>query len=324
MNEASSVYVDKIAIEKLINFKLSQAHHRLTTLYPLDLFRLNRDELESLVVSPEMFSKSSGEEEMISFPSGVTTAYRENNRGYCVCHPVEDAKGTVIFVHGLYEDNRQIYQCLISELNQQGLNVYLFILPFHYERQPAESRFSGEYFLSAALYRSIHALKQAVYDLYSLYRYLRQMSGHQVMLVGFSMGGGVSLLLSALCQALDRVFVINPVVSMARLIWERPLCASIKADLLDSGIAYIQLKTILEGFEPLNLYDKSNPQTRVLLAKGIYDQFNETKDYDLLAERWAIGDVISYKAGHLNILRVPRLATDIADFMLSGAECRRL
>jgi len=314
MDGASSRYVDQIATEKLLDLKLRKVRHQPTKFYTPDIYTLNKDELDQLAGKREAFTDFVLKPGMFSFLSCITTEYLENNRVWCNYDQVENARGEVILIHGLYEDNRQIYQYLITVLNKQGLNVTLYSLPFHYERKPADSLFSGEYFFSADIFLSLLAFKQAVYDLYLLYCYLKQTRQQKVALVGFSMGGGISLLLSILCKDIDGLFVINPVVRFSELIWERPLCATIKQDLEDYGMSYAQIKNLMLGFEPLKISQPATPVTQISLAKGIYDQINDPQDYNRLADRWNIQNVISYKAGHLNILRVPRLCTDILNF----------
>lgn len=314
MDEASSKYVDQIATEKLLDLKLRKVRHQPTEFYPPEIYSLNQIELRDLVRKHEAQARVIMEQGVLSYSSCINTKYPGNDQSRCFCYPAKSAKGEIIFIHGLYEDNRQIYQYLISELNKQGFNVYLYILPFHYERKPAASLFSGEYFLCADIYRSLLAFKQAVYDLYFLYGYLKQKRQQKVILVGFSMGGGISLLLSALIGEIDGFFVINPVVCMAELIWERPLCATIKADLVNYGITFAELKKVLQGFEPLENYHSGIPSNRIRMVQGIYDQINDPRDYQRFAVHWKLPELLNYKAGHLNVLRVPRLSQDIAEF----------
>jgi len=50
-------------------------------------------------------------------------------------------------------------------LNELKFNVFLMELPFHFNRKPAESFFSGEYFISADLLRARNAFIQSIYDI---------------------------------------------------------------------------------------------------------------------------------------------------------------
>ncbi len=308
MNAASSRCVDQIATQKLIAEKLSRVHHA-----PRGALRgaADPDDLAHLPAAGEQEAAWEPGAAAYALPSPVQTPYAENNLIRCRHYPAADALGEVVFVHGLYEDNLQIYNALIAMLHEHGLGVHLLILPYHYERRPAQSAFSGEYFWSADVERSALAYRQAVYDLLQVYRYVRRGAGRPVWIVGFSMGGGVALTLSALA-ALDGVFAVNPVCNLQDLVWHRPLCATVKADLEAHGVRLEEIQARYRAYDPLERGPGATPVSRIVLAKGLYDGINDPANYDLLIARWGLQQVIDYKAGHLNILRVPKLAADVA------------
>lgn len=312
MNEASSRYVDQIATQKLINEKLKLVHHVPD---PAGwAYDTSFDDYGALAPRPEEVRESvRGNVIDISFPSAVRTGYAENDRVRCHCARASRPNGNVVFVHGLYEDNVQIYDFLISLLNGESLSVYALTLPFHYERKPAASLFSGEYFWSGDIHRNALAFKQAVYDLYQLYGHVKHSSHGPVWVIGFSLGGGISLCLTSLAP-IDGVFTINPVCNIAELVWNSALFATVKEDLKASNLTLEDVRARYSAFEPLNVESTETALDKVVLAKGLYDQINDPDNYDLLAATWRMQHVLTYKAGHLNILRVPKLARDVARF----------
>jgi len=312
VNEASSKYVDQIATQKLINDKLKRVHHAPDPAgYAYDT---SFDDFKALASQPESVVETRrGHTVEISFPSAVQSGYAENDLVRCRCMQSARPIGDIIFVHGLYEDNVQIYNFLISMLNEQGMNVYALTLPFHYERQPSTSLFSGEFFWSGDIHRSALAFKQSVYDLYQLYHYVRSRSQGEVWITGFSMGGGIALCLTSLV-AIDGIFAINPVCNIAELVWNSALFATVKEDLEASGLTLADIQARYSAFEPLNVAHIETARDKVIVAKGLYDQINDPKNYDLLVSKWRIQHVMCYKAGHLNILRVPKLAIDVTRF----------
>lgn len=316
MNKASSKFVDKIAAEKLLSEKLTRVHHKpdetwktfdtqLTDVASVD------GELQNLQIS------ENDNAQLINFDSAVQTGYHEDDRVICLYFPAKKVKGEVIFVHGLYEDNRDIYSFMISQLNANGLNVYAMTLPFHYERQPENSRFSGEFFFSGDAYRNTVAFKQAVTDVTQFYHHLKKNSRYPVCLTGFSMGGGVCLTIAGLIPV-DRVFVFNPVCNIADLIWTSMLFEPVKNDLTAAGFDQQDIAELYGEFEPLGFDSPATSIDRVVLGWGLYDQINDPKNYDLLKKTWRLEHAIAYKSGHLNILRVPKLAQDIARFIETG------
>jgi hypothetical protein len=53
---------------------------------------------------------------------------------------------------------------------------------------------------------------------------------------------------------------------------------------------------------------------KILLIYGLYDQITRPAQYEALIAVRHLSNVIKYKAGHLNTLRVPRFAVDVAHF----------
>lgn len=312
MNEASSKYVDQIATEKLINEKLKLVHHAPDQAGRA--YDTSFDDFQALSCQPQdVIETRKADSVEISFASAVRTGHIENDRVRSRCALSARPVGNVVFVHGLYEDNVQIYDFFISLLNGQGVNVYALTLPFHYERKPSVSLFSGEFFWSGDIHRSALAFKQAVYDLCQMYHYVKNQSHGAVWIIGFSLGGGIALCLASMI-ALDGIFTINPVCNIARLVWNSALFATVKEDLKASGLSLEDVQARYAAFEPLNVEDPKTARDRVIVAKGLYDQINDPDNYDLLAAKWRIRHVLSYKAGHLNILRVPKLAKDVIRF----------
>lgn len=314
MNEASSKYVDQIATERLLVEKLNRVHHRGaaagdSSLPGFDDFA----RLERLPGPVEQASQ--GEVILLRFPSAMSTPFAENNQVICRVQPLKQPQGRLIFVHGLYEDNLEIYNYFISLLTSIGIQVILMELPYHYQRQPAASQFSGEYFWSADLLRSAQAHKQAVYDLYQAYNYLRQSAPEPLGIAGFSMGGGIALSLAARTH-LECLFLINPVCNIAQLVWTSTLFKPIRADLQAQGIDFPRLQALYQPYEPLEPGTRLTKPQRIYLAHSLYDQINDPGNYDLLISAWELCHVLPYKAGHLNILRVPRLASDAAAALL--------
>ncbi|MBN1480038.1 alpha/beta fold hydrolase [candidate division KSB1 bacterium] len=318
MNEASSKFVDKIATEKLLSEKLNQVHHQPDPAW--QKFDTTLSVLPSFDgVLPDVREQKKADHVVIQFSSAVRTGYRENDLATCLYFPGHNATGEVIFVHGLYEDNRDIYKFFISQLNNKGLDVYALTLPFHYERKPAASRFSGEFYFSGDAYRNTVAFKQAVTDVAQFYHFVKKKNGRHVWLTGFSMGGGVGLTVCGLLD-IDGLFAINPVCNIADLIWTSALFAPVKKNLSAAGFDQQDIAELYGEFEPLNFRSPKTVAQRVVLGTGLYDQINDPKNYRLLQETWHLGNTIQYKAGHLNILRVPKLAHDVARFYFNGTQ----
>ncbi|MGC4068737.1 MAG: hypothetical protein QM784_29630 [Polyangiaceae bacterium] len=148
MDEASSKFVDQLVLQRLVTEKLQAVKHAPRV--PLEA--LFEEPLSAFVANTERGSH--GERwhgELIGLESPVRCEYAENRTISVAVHRAPEPRGNLLLVHGLYEDNRNIYGFLVGELNRLGYSVFLMTMPFHYERTPATSRFSGEYFSAPIL-----------------------------------------------------------------------------------------------------------------------------------------------------------------------------
>jgi pimeloyl-ACP methyl ester carboxylesterase len=310
MDEGSSRFVDRLVMGKLLAEKLEKVHHQ-----PAESDRTPAPLFDDFVDFPpvgEMLPQS--DTRWLFMRSPVPCVHPENRVVPVTLHHAPKSCGTILFAHGLFEDNRDIHQFLIGGLNRRGYSVKLLTLPFHYERVPAESRFSGEYFWSANTRRSLQAVKQAVYELYQLYNWSIQQDASPVFVLGFSMGARIALLLSTLFPGIAGLFVVNPAAALPDIVWDSPLCRTVKEDYLAAGYDRRQLRRAYACLEPELGRSPSMDPNRVCLAYALYDEITDQAHYHRLAHDWGLKHVLEYKSGHLNTLRVPRLAEDIAQF----------
>lgn len=312
MDEASSRYVDKIVMEKILNEKLEKVHH-----YP----SVSVDELKCELLDDILtIKKTDFPLELLTsndttFLSPIKSGYSEND-----IVPVksfaskEKSIATILFLHGLFEDNREIYKFLINGMNKAGFDVKLLALPFHYERKPENSLFSGEYFWSADIVRTRNAFRQAVCEMYQIYTWFENNSNKPVFITGFSMGGAVSLMLTTIYKEILGLQIINPAAAFTDIVWDSPLCRTIREDYITAGYTIEDVQKVFAIFEPVGAKKSDIDRKRINLIYGLYDQVTDLQQYNKLIEKWRLTNVIQYKSGHLNILRVPRLADDITGF----------
>ncbi|MDQ2086119.1 alpha/beta fold hydrolase [Herbivorax sp. ANBcel31] len=318
MNESSSKFVDNIAIEKIKSEKLLRVSHSPKNSHfiydELSLLSINSKKVDS---SKLKYSKSTNGFDLIKIPSIYKTLpYKENNTIYLYNSPCEDSVGNILFVHGLYDEHLLNYTFLIKMLNKLKFNVFMMTLPYHHKRKPKNSLFSGEYFLSADVYRTKKAFIQSVYDIEASVQFVNYTDKKPLMLVGFSMGGCVSLKYYTIKNKANSVFLINPVAGLSRLIWDNPMLGSIRNDLRKHGWDEKSTEVVFEEVDVLNNISPDVDFRPVALAYSIYDQLIEEKKYKSFVQKTDIENINIYHAGHLNILRVPKLSRDIYDFFL--------
>jgi pimeloyl-ACP methyl ester carboxylesterase len=311
MDEASSIFVDRLALEKILGEKLSNVCHRPVE-QPNRLF----DEAFDAFSHPlgKTDAHHHPEPYLITLQSPIGCRYPENRLLSLRFYPSTAQRGVILLVHGLYEDNRSLYSFFIGELNRLGYSVYLTTLPYHHERTPKEARFSGELFLSADLGRTKKAFIQSVLELRQSYEWIRAMHSDNTYIVGFSMGGTVAMAAAVATDNIMGLCVVNPAAMLFDVIWSSPLCATIKKDLIDAGWNVSDTRRVLASFDPFMTPKVVMNRRKILMIYALYDQITRPRQYESLISKWKLKTVIKYKAGHLNTLRVPRFAVDVARF----------
>lgn len=310
MDEASSKFVDRLVMEKLLEEKLRKVRHSPEG--GMDDPTSLGDALRMVATSP--LPTVSETENGFRFATPFLSGHPENDHCDVVVHRAEASRGAIVFLHGLFEESRGLYDFLFRNLLRMGFDIYQSTLPYHYSRKPASSSFGGEFFWSANFLRTSAAFRQAVCELHLLERIVAQRTEHPPLVCGFSMGGCVSLLLASLREDLHGVFAINPASTLSGIVWDSPLCSTIKADFLAAGRSVEELRTAFARFEPLGVEHPTLATERIHLCYGIYDQVTSLEQYESFARAWNLANTTALKAGHMNTLRTPRLAGDIADF----------
>lgn len=318
MNESSSKFVDQFALEKLLNEKLSKVNHS-----PEDsLFKdspICFDDFERAKFDPEALTVNRDDlsHQLIKMPSPCRGPYPENNSIYLHFYPSEKARGNILLVHGLFDDNLINYNFLIQLLKETGFNVLILILPYHYERKPETSLFSGEFFWSADLYRSRHAFQQGIFDLKVSVVLASYLAPLPTMIAGFSMGGCIALRYFSLGSPVAGLFLINPVTRLSRLIWESPLLRTVQRDLEAAGFDSDRAQSYFQILDPMQNINPNLPVDRIGIGYSVYDQIVQDWTYQQFIAGFGIKNIFPYHAGHLNVLRVPKLPADITRFFHS-------
>jgi len=315
MNEASSKFVDNLAMDKLLNEKLKKVNHspKHSMFVPAEgLFREFNNILNFTKVNYIRDTSTGKRIEIPSFESSLY--YSENNTVYVYNYPAQGAKYNGLFVHGLFDDNMLNYEYLFKLLNDLNFNVYFMTMPYHFDRKPKSSLFSGEYFLSADIFRTQNAFKQAVLDIDASLQFIRNENDLPNVLVGFSMGGCVSLRNYILGGQKMPTFLINPVTDFCDVLWDSPLFVTIGRDLLDCGYDMKKCKKFFIEMDPSNFIDDIFKSDNIAMVYSSYDQVIDENKYKKFIQRTGINKAYMYHCGHLNVLRVPKLAKDITSF----------
>jgi pimeloyl-ACP methyl ester carboxylesterase len=110
----------------------------------------------------------------------------------------------IIFIHGWRADNlNRLSKVFLDSFIERSYNIYNYVLPFHMERSPDTSLYSGEYFVSSDVRRTLKSEQQAVSDIRALISYIKTQKGGKIIIIGLSLGAVTSNLLSEVEQNID-------------------------------------------------------------------------------------------------------------------------
>lgn len=133
----------------------------------------------------------------------------------------------LVYVHGWLEPGSWVEEAFMFPrwTRELGVDVVHVALPFHGPRNPRGALFSGEYFWTADLVRSIESVRQSICDVRQTIEWLRRQGYERVGATGISMGGSLAMLLACLAPTPDYVIpivghlLLGEAVENATILW---------------------------------------------------------------------------------------------------------
>lgn len=248
-------------------------------------------------------------------PSGITQ--NDTLNGEVFLNEDEENKPNVIFVHGWRMESFDRIKKIFHEriMNEYGWNMYYFPLPYHLQRQPEDSLYSGELMISANVNRTVDSTRQAIVDLRALINWLKANKKGPIFLVGVSLGGWITNLAATLEEEIDGIVSIFYANKLSHSIWNTIPGKFIKRDLEQNGVTYEDLVRYWEIIDPSQAKPKVD-KNNILLISGRYDQYIDLTDANYLWETWGKPPRHIYNCGHSGIvLQRSKIASDTLSFI---------
>ena len=222
----------------------------------------------------------------------------------------------IIFVHGWRADNlNRLGKVFLDSFIERGYNIYNYVLPFHMERSPDTSLYSGEYFVSADVSRTLKSEQQAVSDIRALISYIKAEKKGKIIIIGLSLGGITTNLLSEVEENIDVLISLFYANDLSFTIFETEAGKYIKKDFLKNNFNYSLLKKSWEVINP-SLRKPVIDLNKILLVSGKYDKYVIDKDTDTLWENWGKPKRYMYSCGHSGIvLSKNKIKKDVLEFI---------
>lgn len=195
--------------------------------------------------------------------------HEQNNKMYLEYFKVNKSLKTVIILHGWAIKKKERERALCKKLAGAGISSVLVTLPYHMERAPAGT-WSGEYFLSGNVNRTIEAVKQTVMEIRYIINFLNKQDSI-VGICGLSLGGILAHIAMSAEGRFD--FGISALAggNPAGVVLDGLMTRYIRRDIELAGVSPQELGEIWQIINPGILPCKM-AKDKLLMINGKYDQ----------------------------------------------------
>jgi hypothetical protein len=173
--------------------------------------------------------------------------------------------------------------------------------PYHGRRAPRASRFSGEFYWTADLVRSVEALRQTLLDARTLLGWLLAEDARPVGVAGLSLGGALTLILTCLDRRFAFAIPMIAHMDLAALVSDAPVLAKMRHDLKAFGWRKRHFDEFIRGIGWYALQPKLPPE-RVLMIAASEDRFFDPRLVRQLWRRWGKPAIEWYPTSHMGFL----------------------
>lgn len=228
----------------------------------------------------------------------------------------QDRNINVIFVHGWRANKlNRLENVFLDSFIEKRYNIYSYILPFHMGRCPDTSLYSGEYFFSANVSRTLKSVQQSISDIRALIRYIKEKRKGKVIVIGLSLGGLITNLLCEVEKDIDMLISLFYANDLSFTVFESIAGKYIKEDFIKNNFDSSILRKSWEVINP-SLRKPVIDINKILLVSGTYDKYVLNEDTDKLWINWDKPKRYIYNCGHSGIVLLKnRIKYDVIKFI---------
>ena len=225
-----------------------------------------------------------------SNPQGIARWWRHRRPGHPAMLCIHGYAGGHLWLERLAFDASRFYRA--------GIDVVIYVLPYHGPRTPAGARRSGEPFFDMDLVRTNEAFAQAIYELRALVRYLRDAGTGPVGAFGMSLGGYTTALLATVEPELAFAVPMIPLASLPDMMWAQGENDPRMARAIEHGWSLAGLRDFFAVHDPLSR-PPLVPADRRLVIAALGDRICPPSHADVLWRHWGRPRIHWYPGGHL-------------------------
>jgi len=222
--------------------------------------------------------------------AGVARWWRHREPGHPAMLCVHGYAGGHLWLESLAFEVRRFYRA--------GLDVLLYVLPYHGARALGGGRRPGEPFFDIDLVRTNEAFAQAIYELRALLRHLRAAGTGPVGAFGMSLGGYTTALLATVEPALAFAVPMIPLISLPEMMWAEGDSDPRLARAVEHGWSLAALREFFAVHAPLARPPLVPPAGRLIIG-ALGDRICPPAHADALWRHWDQPRMHWYPGGHL-------------------------
>jgi pimeloyl-ACP methyl ester carboxylesterase len=209
----------------------------------------------------------------------------------------------LLYLHGYLQPETLVEELAVLTTMALRLDVEIIQMqpPYHGRRAPRGSRFSGEFYWTADLVRSVEALRQTLLDARTLLGWLLAKDSRPVGVAGLSLGGTLTLILACLEERFAFAMPIIAHMDLAALMSDAPVLTTMRRDLKAFGWRKKQFDDFVRGVGWDELRPKL-PADRVLMIAASEDRFFDPRLVRRLWRRWGKPAIHWYPTSHMGFL----------------------
>jgi len=209
----------------------------------------------------------------------------------------------LLYLHGYMQPETLIEEFTLLTSMALALNVEVIQMqpPHHGRRAARPSLFSGEFFWTADLVRSVEALRQTVIDARALLRWLEAQDARPVGLAGLSLGGALTLTLTCIEERFAFSIPVIAHMDLDALVHDAPVLSKMRRDLKAFGWSRKEFSAFVQQLGWNELQPKLAAD-KVLLIAASDDRFFDPKVVARMWERWGKPAIQWYPTSHMGFL----------------------
>jgi hypothetical protein len=211
------------------------------------------------------------------------------------------APAQILITHGWGVGSKRIheYEFGIDMLFRRlGLDVYYYVMPFHWLRKPSRARFSGELHPSPNLMRTNEAFIQTVMEIRTAIGVIKKHNAAPLGMMGSSLGGYTTALVSSLDDRLDYAIPVMPPASLADLFWDQGEGDPARAAAEAMGMTRARFNAAWALHSPLS-YAPKVPWSGRMLVSATGDGLVTPQQVDTLWNHWERPRHHRFAGGHI-------------------------